>query len=329
MFLELTLVLESIWGGLSSSLTVLSTLDILKERADLHRYIRAFFEQRRVLEVDVPVIGRHTVTDVFLEPLTTTISDCEYFLQTSPEYYMKRLLAEGSGSIFNIGKAFRQDEQSRKHRPEFTMLEWYRLGLDDRDLMLEVQAFLLGLAPSASVIVLTYGDLFSSVLGLCPHAASESELHDLAMKKTSFEGELESKSAYLDLLFSLCVEPVMSRGLVFVHDYPMVQSALARVTNNEQGQKVARRFEVFWDGVELANGYWELVDSSEQRQRFAADLDMRKSMGLAVPTLDQAFLAALDSGVPECAGVALGVDRLLMCMLGRKDIADVMSFPNN
>lgn len=305
------------------------SVSILKKRSSLLRYLRSFFYDRQVLEVDVPVLGKHTVTDVFIEPLSTAVSGREYFLQTSPEYYMKRLLADGVESIFYLGKAFRQDEHSKRHRPEFTMLEWYRLGLNDHALMLEVEALLLGLVPNTPIKKQTYGDLFESILGCCPHVATIGQLHALALSHTSFEGELETKSAYLDLLFSFCVEPAMTEGIVFVCDYPESQAALARVTPNEHGVLIARRFEVFWNGLELANGYWELIDAQEQRKRFDADLLTRKGMGLNLPELDEHFLEALDKGLPECAGVALGVDRLLMCMQGSADIAEVMLFPND
>lgn len=301
----------------------------LKERAKLLRCLRKFFYDRDVLEVDVPVLGDATVTDVFLEPLVTSVSDQKCFLQTSPEYYMKRLLVNGSGSIFYLGKAFRQDERGLRHRPEFTMLEWYRVGIDDHALMLEVRDLLLILAPDMTVKILPYGSLFESILGCSPYLASVDQLRDLALSKTGFEGDLDSKGAWLDLLFSHCVEPTLEQGITFVYDYPEEQSALAKVTLNHQGIRVARRFEVFWNGIELANGYWELTDAQEQRRRFAADVELREKMNLSVPECDDRFLAALDNGLPQCSGVALGVDRLLMCLLEHDDIASVMTFADH
>lgn len=278
-----------------------------------------------MLEVDVPVLGSATVTDVYIEPLQVAHSSCRWYLQTSPEYYMKRLLAAGSGSIFYLGKAFRNDEWGRRHRCEFTMLEWYREGFDDAQLMAEITALFASLVPMEAVHTAPYGKLFEARLGLCPYRASAAQLRSLALDRIDFTGELENKSAWLDLLFSHCVEPSLE-GIHIIHDYPSEQCALARVQANREGIPVARRFEVFWQGVELANGYWELSTPAEQRQRFLADQQQRRQQGLPVPDIDARFMAAVEHGLPDCAGVAMGVDRLLMCLLGERDIAAVMPF---
>jgi len=275
------------------------------------------------MEVDVPALGDATVTDVHLHPLVIQGGG---FLQTSPEFYMKRLLAAGSGSIYYLGKAYRSEESGRRHRPEFTLLEWYCVGLDDRQLMSQVAAMLQTLAPDLSVVSVSYGALFESVLGFNPHTADLPLLRGAINQRLELHSPLESKSACLDLLFSHCVEPAMGPGVTLVYDYPKEQCALARLAVNERGEMVARRFEVYWGGMELANGYWELTSADEQRARFNADRDERRALGFPIPDLDERFLAALAAGLPDCAGVALGVDRLLMCLSGLQDISAAMPF---
>lgn len=302
-------------------------LAVLQRRAQLLRQLRAFFYDREVMEVDVPVLGDATVTDVYIEPLQVA-GEHRWFLQTSPEYYMKRLLAAGSGSIFYLGKAFRSDERGRRHRAEFTMLEWYRQGFSDVQLMEDIAALFSRIAPAEPVHRITYGRLFESKLGLCPYRANVEQLRRVASERVDFSGTLDTKSAWLDLLFSHCIEPEL-KSIFLVHDYPREQCALARLGANEDGVVVAKRFEVFWQGVELANGYWELSAAAEQRQRFLADQQQRQHLGFAVPAMDERFMAALDHGLPDCSGVALGVDRLLMCLLGADDIAQVMPFADH
>lgn len=303
-------------------------LRVLQRRALLLQQLRAFFYGREVMEVDVPVLGDATVTDVYLEPLKVFTQQHQWFLQTSPEYYMKRLLAAGSGSIFYLGKAFRSEESGRRHRAEFTMLEWYREGFDDVQLRAEVVALFSLLAPAEMVQQVSYGMLFQSVLDICPYRASVAQLEALAGQHVNFNGLLESKSAWLDLLFSHCIEPKLDSPTV-VYDYPQEQCALARLQVNSDGILVAKRFEVYWRGIELANGYWELNAAAVQRQRFIADQQQRQQRGLTVPAIDEYFMAALEHGLPNCAGVALGVDRLLMCLLELNDIAAVMPFADH
>lgn len=300
----------------------------LQKRAQLLRQLRAFFYARDVLEVDVPVLGDATVTDVHLEPLLVPGTARTWFLQTSPEYYMKRLLAAGSGSIFYLGKAFREDESGRRHRPEFTMLEWYREGFDDSALMAEVAELFAAVATDEPVTIIAYDKLFKAALGVCPHRAEVAELGALAQQHVDFCGELKDKSAWLDLLFSHLIEPSLS-GIHIVHDFPQEQCALAQVHQRADGARVAKRFEVYWRGLELANGYWELVSAAEQRQRFLADQQWRRQAGRTVPAIDERFMAAVDHGLPNCAGVAMGVDRLLMCLLNETDIDKVMPFANH
>lgn len=299
-----------------------ASLDHLQKRAQLLNQLRAFFLARQVMEVDVPALGRATVTDVHLEALKVPGAG---YLQTSPEYFMKRLLASGCGSIYYLGKAYRRDESGRRHRAEFTMLEWYRVGLDDRQLMAEMTELFLQLAPQVPVRTRSYQEVFVAALGICPHKATLADLQVLIDEHLDLNSPLQDKSACLDLLFSHCVEPSLGADITFVYDYPVEQCALARISTDAD-VAVARRFEVYWNGMELANGYWELCAAAEQRERFENDRRTRAELGLNVPDMDERFLAALASGLPDCAGVALGVDRLLMCLLGAKDIREVMPF---
>lgn len=304
-----------------------ASITALQKRAQLLRQLRAFFYERGVLEVDVPVLGDATITDVHLEPLMVHSTRRHWFLQTSPEYYMKRMLAAGSGNIFYLGRAFREDESGRRHRPEFTMLEWYREGFDDAALMQEVGALFSAVAPDAPLKMVPYADVFEASLGVCPHRATAADLRALAQMHVDFSGELD-KSEWLDLLFSHIIEPTFA-GVHIVYDYPQEQCALARVQPRADGTMVAKRFEVYWRGTELANGYWELASAAEQRQRFEADQQLRRQQGRAVPAIDERFMAAIERGLPDCAGVALGVDRLLMCLLGENDIASVVPFADH
>lgn len=300
-----------------------ASLDHLQKRAQLLQQLRAFFCVRQIMEVDVPALGQRTVTDVHLEPLQVPGAG---YLQTSPEYYMKRLLAAGSGSIYYLGKAYRRDESGRRHRAEFTLLEWYSVSFDDHQLMAQMVELFALVAPDVAIHRHSYGEVFQARLGVCPYRSSVAELQAVIASRVELNSPLDSKSACLDLLFSFCVEPHLGPGIYFIYDYPAEQCALARLATNAQGLSVAKRFEVYWDGMELANGYWELLSADEQRRRFESDQRIRAAQGLDVPEIDQRFLAALEAGLPDCAGVALGVDRLLMCLLGANDIRKVMPF---
>ncbi len=307
-----------------------ASIATLKRRAQLLADLRAFFAERNLLEVDVPVLSTATVTDPHLQAISARVGARDWFLQTSPEFYMKRLLAAGVGSCFYLGKAFRQDEQGRRHRPEFTMLEWYRTGFSDRDLRAEVLELMMLLTHNGKHRQVSYGDIFTEYLAVDPHRATENELASLAMKHLDLhgfgsDGDGLDKSSWLDLLFSHCIEPHLEE-IVLVYDYPACQCALAKLGQNEQGQTVAKRFELFWNGMELANGYWELSDGREQALRFERDNTIRQTLGLPEIVPDHRLLAALDAGIPECAGVALGVDRLLMGLTGASAIDEVVPF---
>ena len=301
-------------------------LGALQSRAELNAQLRAFFAERKVLEIEVPVLGATAVSDPAIESISANPAAGQ-FLQSSPEYFMKRLLAAGSGAIYSLGKAFRQGEAGRRHNPEFTMLEWYRPAFDDHALMDEVEALLrqvLGLEQAERI---SYRDLFQRELNIDPHQASEAELALLAKQHIDVSWQDADRDTWLDLLMSHCIEPAMSKELLFVYDYPASQSALARVELDSHAQPVARRFEAYVGGVELANGYWELLDADEQAQRFRRDHKMRTERSQILNPLDDKLLAAMASGMPACAGVALGVDRLLMLKTGSQDISDVLAFP--
>ncbi|MFS1524088.1 EF-P lysine aminoacylase EpmA [Microbulbifer sp. 2304DJ12-6] len=304
-----------------------ATIEALRQRAALLAKIRHFFYQRQVLEVEVPVLSQRATSDPHIESITAEYSGVSTYLATSPEFGLKRLLAAGIGDCYSLGKAFRQGEAGRRHNPEFTLLEWYRCGWDDRRLMLEV-AELLGLLLGISrVQTLSYRALFLRELQLDPHSASDKELAACVRRTIALSFIPADRDECLDLLMSHRLEPAMGEGITLLHDFPAHQAALAKVVADEQGTPVARRFEAYVGGLELANGYWELTDSAEQLRRFQADLQYRRTRGRPTPPFDERLLLALQAGMPECAGVALGVDRLMMLAGGYGSIEEVIAFP--
>lgn len=308
-----------------------ATRDALENRARQLAYVRGFFSQRQVLEVETPVLGRHGITDVNLDGVRAEVSAPGVsggWLQTSPEYHMKRLLAAGSGSIFQISKVFRNGERGRRHNPEFSMLEWYRVNWDDKALMNEVGDLVCGWLECPRPDILYYRDAVRRFAGFDPMTVSCHDLIDVCTRWMPKEELRElGRDGCLDLVMSLAVEPQLGFDRpVFITGYPASQAALARVSEHE-GFPVAHRFELYVRGLELCNGYWELSDASEQRQRFEADNARRQALGKPVMAIDEALMAALDSGLPDCAGVALGLDRLLILKTGAAQIDDVLAFP--
>ncbi|MCK2151030.1 EF-P lysine aminoacylase EpmA [Marinobacter alexandrii] len=303
----------------------------LKSRAQQLAFVRGFFAEREVMEVETPVLAQHGVTDVNLDGVAADVSAAERkggWLQTSPEYHMKRLLAAGSGSIYQISKVFRNGERGRRHNPEFSMLEWYRVGCDDAALMVEVADLVcdwLGCARPAQV---SYRDAMLTWAEVDPFEISDQDLRRYCEQWLEPEQIAElDRDGCLDLLMSFAVEPNLGQHTPeFVVGYPASQAALARVSVVD-GHPVAHRFELYINGLELCNGYWELIDASEQRRRFEADNQLRQQSGKPGMALDEAFLSAVEAGLPDCAGVALGLDRLLMLKLGARDIAEVLAFP--
>lgn len=281
------------------------TLEALAARAELLAAVRGFFRDRQVMEVQTGVLGAATVTEPAVESIAVPGLG---YLQTSPEYQMKRLLAAGAQSIYQLGPVFRAGEAGSRHNPEFTMLEWYRLGFDDAQLMAEVAALLDAVLGPAPVGRVTYAD----VVARGPAAVEVQASAGLTERER------------LDLRFALGLD-TLPPGRWFVTDYPADQAALARRRADDPA--VAARFELVVDGLEIANGYWELTDPAEQRARFERDRAQRRAAGQPVHEIDERLLAAIDHGLPDCAGVALGFDRLLMLKLGTRDIRDVMAFP--
>lgn len=308
----------------------------LKMRAEILKKIRDFFAVRGVIEVETPLMAASTVTAPHIASLTTQCITPEentpqtFYLQTSPEYAMKRLLAAGSGPIYQICKAFRKDERGVNHNPEFTMLEWYRPGFHHRDLMIEVDGLLRRILNCEVAKCETYAELFQRLLNIDPHQASLEALRDCAKVHQLDIHNAEAMTdvtSWLQLLMSHLIEPQlgMHNQPTFVTDFPIEQAALAKA--DPYNPAVAERFEVYWKGMELANGFHELCDPKEQRARFEKDNQWRREHGLSEIAIDENFLAALTAGMPACAGVALGVDRLVMAALGVSDITQVIAFP--
>lgn len=304
-----------------------ASVEMLRLRADLMNRVRSFFAAREVLEVETPLLSRAAITDPNLSSAEVRIEGLRdsLYLHTSPEFFMKRLLAAGSGDIWQACKVFRGAEQGRWHNPEFTMVEWYRLGFDHHALMDEVAELLIALIPglAARSCRLTYADAFQKYAGIDPFVASDAQLQALA-SQCGVDHQLE-RDQMLDLIASHQVYPQLGGGEVcFVYDFPASQAALAQLDDHDP--RCAHRFEAFVNGVELANGFHELADATEQRKRFDQENERRRGMGLAEMPVDEHLLQALEHGLPECAGVALGFDRVLMLVAEAKHINEVISF---
>ena len=307
------------------------SLEALRTRARILARIRAFFAARGVLEVETPALSPAGVSDPALDSVMATarsLGGTPLYLHTSPEYAMKRLLAAGSGDIYQICRVFRDDELGRWHQPEFTLLEWYRIGFDDARLMDEVEALLrdtlAGDGTGWRTDRIRYSDALSRALGVDADASTASVTARLAERGVDVPRGL-TPDALLDLAFASVVVPSFpADALTFVCDYPASQAALARLKPGTP--PVAARFEVFARGIELANGFHELADGAEQRRRFEAEIDTRRRTGRHVPPLDETFLDALARGLPDCAGVAMGLDRLVALALGADGIAAAMAF---
>lgn len=306
-----------------------ASVSMLKARARLLQQLRDFFSTLNVLEVETPLLANATVSDLHIQSWNTEQhwgkAKRPLYLQSSPEYSMKRLLASGSGAIYQICKAFRNEERSQRHNPEFTMLEWYQPGYSLDDLMDEVEALIRLVTGCDSIRRTSYHQLFDEFLSIDPHTIFTTDLEQLVKSKINIDTDSLSRTDYLQLLLSHVIEPEV-KGNWFLFDYPEDQAALARVVADENGVLVAKRFELFCGGMEIANGYFELADPIEQRRRFESDLKKRAASELKPVPLDENLIAALESGIPDCAGVALGVDRLLMLVTGADSINEVIAF---
>ncbi|MEQ1438686.1 EF-P lysine aminoacylase EpmA [Fontimonas sp. SYSU GA230001] len=313
-----------------------ASLEVLKQRAALYGAVRSFFAARGVLEVETPILSRHATVDRHIDSFAVSAPHAsrlapDVFLHTSPEFAMKRLLAAGSGPIWQIARVFRADEQGRHHNPEFSMLEWYRPGFDHHDLMDEVAELLAACGVPGGCGRLSYCEAFQRHAGFDPFTADAADLrsrlraHGIDEPLGLTHDEIGDRDFWLDLWMSRVVGPRLGTDTPeFIYDFPASQAALARVRKDDP--PVAERFELFWTGIELANGFHELTDAAEQERRFRADQAWRRARGRVAPPYDVNLIAALAHGMPPCAGVALGLDRLLMLRLGLACVADTLSF---
>ena len=300
------------------------------ERASLLARVRDYFEARDVLEVTTPALGNATVTDPAIDSLT--IRDCAHaagdlYLQTSPEFCMKRMLADGYPDIFSICRVFRDGELGGRHQPEFTMVEWYRRNFDQAQIIEDTIALVQHtLERRFELVRMSYRESFHDSLGIDPLKVPLNELKALASVDESLQASLgDRRQPWLDLLFASRVAPGFSSDALTVIDrYPAEQAALARLSPDDS--LTAQRFELFFGDLELANGYVELGDADELRERFEDDLEIRRAGHQKLPPVDERFLHAMREGLPDCAGVALGFERLHMVAAGRDDIRDVVSF---
>lgn len=306
-----------------------ASIATLEVRASMLRAARDYFAATRALEVETPTLSVNAITDIHIASVAAQPFGRQHYLHTSPEFPMKRLLAAGCGDIWQICRVYRDGESGRFHNPEFTLIEWYRVGVDHHSLMSDVERLLSAMLPPSrhfdSAERLTYREAVQLHAGI---DAFEDPLAVLIARLESADIDVpasirDDRDACLDLIVSTIVGPQLGRErLSFVYDYPASQAALARAHG-----RVASRFEAYLDGIELANGFHELGDAAEQRARFQSDLDERARRRLPSMPMDERFIAALEHGLPECSGVALGFDRLVMCAVGAKHIDEVLAFP--
>jgi len=303
-----------------------ASIENLRKRAAIIAKIRNFFNTRNYLEVETPIMARFGISDPYLANIKARFRNQSYCLQTSPEYHMKRLLAAGSGAIYQLARVFRDDELGRWHNPEFTMLEWYQPGINHHQLIDEVDLLLQEVLVSAPLIKKTYQQAFLEICDFDPITASVDQLKQIV---ASYElGNVlpdieEDRDQYLFLLMSHVIEPGLSKesSPVAIYNFPISQAALAQVNNG-----FAERFEIYYCGVELANGFHELTDPSLQRVRFEQDNAIRKAQGFEQCSIDEYLIEALEQGIPPCSGVALGLERLLALALNEPSISKVLAF---
>lgn len=311
--------------------------------------IRAFFEARDVLEIETPVLSSTTVTDPHLDSIAIGHPSTQYFLSTSPEYCMKRFIARHRKSVFQVAKCFREGEAGSRHNPEFSMLEWYRIGFNMEQLMQEVEALLMqliamrsthGVSEQPTVVQTSYRRLFQGVTGFDPHVSTVEQCVQFARRQQidmpvgmaivqaqGLRGEAE-RDAWLDWIMSCLVTTALPENqLTFIYDYPQSQAALARCELHSAGYKVAKRFECYLGTLEIANGYNELLDATEQAERFERDNAVRAELGKNAMPRDEFFIQSLQAGLPECSGVAIGLDRILMALSAQQSIAETLNFP--
>jgi elongation factor P--(R)-beta-lysine ligase len=308
-----------------------ASLTALERRSALLLKLREFFYERHFIEVETPLLARDIIPELHIEPIQ---AENGAFLQASPELHMKRMLAAGPTAIFQVTRSFRAGERGQLHNPEFTIVEWYRIGDDMRagiELLDELTESLLRAPPCTRT---TYAAAFQRTLGLCPHTASIDDLSAAAASlavnwgRAPASPESMSRDEWLNLLLATHVEPQLGKnGPEIIFHYPATQASLAKIASTEHGYDVAERFELYYRGIELANGFHELTDAAEQRRRFEAVNAVRISEGRRALPMPESLLATLEHGLPECSGAALGFDRLLMLAVAAQSIDEVIAFP--
>lgn len=301
-----------------------ASIETLRQRQDLLNKTRMFFNTRKYLEVETPILSRFATPDLHIDSITTNAG----YLHTSPEYPMKRLLAAGSGPIYQICKVFRANETSSRHNPEFTLIEWYQPGWNDLQLASEVVDLIQYLGHNVPAIKISYRDIFTETTGVDPMTCPTETLQELCATKANRSCDDFSRNDCLDLIMSLIVEPAMDhQAITVVTDFPASQAALAIKVQHPDGFETAKRFEIYSGGLELANGYTELTDAKEQRERFEQENQQRTKRNLPIMPIDINLIAAMEKGLPESAGVALGFDRVMMLCTNNNNIHDVIAFP--
>lgn len=314
-----------------------ASFESLQHRAQVYRFIRQFFEARGVLEVETPILSEAGNTDPNIESFNLQFSGpslaghSRRWLRTSPEFALKRLLASGFGDCYELGRVFRNGEFGHKHNPEFTMLEWYRIGWNHHQLIDECVELVASLFQQYNIALsvqhCTYQELFQNFFSVNPHLCSDAELKLLLQTKVNIAMDGLHRDDYLNLLMTHVIEPQLpSTQLTVLYDFPASQCALAKIRQGEV--PVAERFEFYLGAHELANGYHELTDSVEQSKRFKNDLSVRAQNGSVLPDIDARLIQSLNY-LPECAGVAMGIDRLMMAFLQKESIEDVIAFTFN
>lgn len=306
-----------------------ASINRLQARSKLLQSIRDFFQQRGVLEVSTPAIAKATASDPCLLSIPLQVAESNYYLQTSPEQHMKRLLAAGSGDIFQICTAFRADEQGSNHNPEFTILEWYRTELNVQQMALECCQLMQAVAsaPTATSTI-SYSQLHINYSGIDPVVACQQEFFSSLPQDTQQAVEGLSYQQMIDYVFAFHIEPSLGTdSLLMVTDFPLWTAALSETRQRQDGFHVSQRFEIYWRGIELANGYQELLDAQQLRDRYQQDCQTRVASGLEPVAYMIALEEAMQHGLPRCSGVALGVDRLFMLASGAHSLAEVTAFP--
>jgi lysyl-tRNA synthetase class 2 len=305
-----------------------ASLAALKQRASLLRSLREFFHSRDFIEVETPLLAAEVIPELHIEPIVTTSGE---FLQASPELHMKRLLASGATAIFQVTRSFRDGERGQLHNPEFTIVEWYRTGDDMYAGIQLLDELLQALLNTPPALRTAYAEAFQRHLQICPHTCTLEALHEVAVRTrvdASSIRECDNRDEWLNLLLATRIEPQLGLDCPeIIYHYPASQASLSQLTTDDAGNHVAERFELYYRGIELANGFHELSDAQEQRRRFEEVNEARRADGRRALPLPESLLAALEHGLPDSTGVALGFDRLTMLAIGASSIDEVIAFP--